>query len=215
MTTPSHHGFKIVKTPCPALIVALAAVLCANSTITVRGVELRSSQFVYRLDTADGLRGESWQNRLTGKTVSLCKGPEVELEFDAAERWITIGGWRTAVSQSQPTTPDDDQGFRAGWFRPEFNDSAWRPIGQPACDGVDDENAHVWTRTKIALPADAKDKPLTLTLGGFSIFDYRYLRVFLNGREIGVRNAPGRWRGAAGDRSWPGRQVARSRCLRR
>jgi hypothetical protein len=177
-----------------SLVVALATVFCANSTITAREVELRSSQFVYRLDTTDGLRGESWHNRLTGKTVSLGKGPEVELDFDAAEQWITIPGWRTAVSQSQPSAPDDDQGFRAGWFRPEFNDLAWRIIGQPACDGVDDENAHVWMREKIALPADAKNKPLTLTLGGFSIFDYRYMRVFLNGHEIGVRSAPGRWR---------------------
>lgn len=99
-----------------------------------------------------------------------------------------------SVSQSQPSAADDDPGYRAGWFRPEFNDSAWRPISQPACDGLYDENAHVWTRTRIALPADAKNKPLTLTLGGFSIFDYRYLRAFLNGHEIGVRNAPGRWR---------------------
>ena len=58
-------------------------------------VELRSPQFVYRLDTAAGLRGESWENRLTGKTVSLGKGPEVELDFDAAEQWIPITGWRT------------------------------------------------------------------------------------------------------------------------
>ena len=35
-----------------------------------KALELRSPQFVYRLDTADGLRGESWENRLTGKTVS-------------------------------------------------------------------------------------------------------------------------------------------------
>ena len=95
-------------------------------------LELRSPQFVYRLDTADGLRGESWENRLTGKTVSLGKGPEVELDFDAAERWIPITGWRTSVSQSRPSATDDDQGFRAGWFWPEFNDSAWRPIMQPA-----------------------------------------------------------------------------------
>ena len=98
------------------------------------------------------------------------------------------------VSQNQSSRPDEDPGFRAGYFRPEFNDSAWQPISQPAFDGPDDENAQVWTRTKIALPADAKQKPLSLTVGGFSLFDYRYLRAFLNGHEIGVRNAPGRWR---------------------
>ena len=196
-----------MKTSRLYLVGALAAALLLSPTVQGWGtepresetgrndvLELRSPQFIYRLDTANGLRGESWQNRLTGKTVSLGKGPEVELDFDAAQQWIPITGWRTSVSQSQPSVPDDDQGFRAGWFRPEFNDSAWRSISQPAWDGPDDENAHVWTRTRIALPADARNKPLTLTLGGFSVFDYRYLRAFLNGHEIGVRNVPGRWR---------------------
>ena len=158
---------------------------------------------------------QSWENRLTGKTVSLGKGPEVELDFDAAEQWIPIGGWRMNVSQNQPSAPDDDQGFRAGYFRPEFNDSAWQPIFQPAWDGPDDENAQVWTRTKIALPADAKDKPLTLTVGGFSLFDYRYLRAFLNGHEIGVRNAPGRWREPLVIDLGPGSKGHESRHLRR
>ena len=82
-------------------------------SITVRGVELRSSQFVYRLDTADGLRGESWQNRLTGKTVSLCKGPEVELEFDAAE--ALDHDWRLA--DRSLAEPADHAGRRSGLSR--------------------------------------------------------------------------------------------------
>ena len=90
--------------------------------------------------------------------------------------------------------PDEDQGFRAGYFRPELDDSAWRVISQPAWDGPDDENAYVWTRTKMTLPAEAKDKPLSLTVGGFSLFDYRYLRAFVNGHEVGVATLPGRWR---------------------
>ena len=45
-----------------------------------RRVELCSPFFTFRLDTAAGLRAESWENRLTGRKLSLGNGPE--LEFD-------------------------------------------------------------------------------------------------------------------------------------
>ena len=41
---------------------------------------LCSPYFVFRLDTAAGLRAESWENRLTGRKISLGGGPE--LGFD-------------------------------------------------------------------------------------------------------------------------------------
>jgi hypothetical protein len=43
-------------------------------------VELHSSAFVFRLDTSDGLRAVAWENRLTGRTLDLGRG--VEVEFD-------------------------------------------------------------------------------------------------------------------------------------
>src|SRR3989339_333414 len=43
-------------------------------------VELCSPLFVFRLDTAAGLRAQSWENRLTGRKISL--GGGLELEFD-------------------------------------------------------------------------------------------------------------------------------------
>jgi hypothetical protein len=43
-------------------------------------VELQSPFFVLRLDTSAGLHAAAWQNRLTGRTISLGNGPE--LEFD-------------------------------------------------------------------------------------------------------------------------------------
>ena len=93
--------------------------------------------------------------------------------------------------------------------------SAWRPIFQPAWDGPDDENAQVWTRTKIALPADAKDKPLSLTVGGFSLFDYRYLRGVSQRARNRRAECSRPLARAAGDRSRPGKQGARFRALRR
>ncbi len=48
--------------------------------------------------------------------------------------------------------------------------------------------------THVFLPPEAKDKKLTLTLGGFGVYDYREIEVQLNGQEVGTRHAVGRWR---------------------
>jgi hypothetical protein len=48
--------------------------------------------------------------------------------------------------------------------------------------------------THVFLPPDAKDKKLTLTLGGFGVYDYREMDVQFNGQEVGARHATGRWR---------------------
>ncbi len=47
--------------------------------------------------------------------------------------------------------------------------------------------------THIFLPPEARDKKLTLTLGGFGVYDYRQIGVQLNGQEVGTRHAAGRW----------------------
>lgn len=43
-------------------------------------IELHSPSFLLRLNTVAGLRAKSWENHLTGRTLSLGDGPE--LEFD-------------------------------------------------------------------------------------------------------------------------------------
>ncbi len=44
-------------------------------------VELRSPLFVFRLDTTAGLRARWWENRLTGRKISLGDGAELELDI--------------------------------------------------------------------------------------------------------------------------------------
>jgi hypothetical protein len=44
-------------------------------------MELHSPDFVFRLDTRQGLRAVSWENRLTGRTLDLGRGAELELEL--------------------------------------------------------------------------------------------------------------------------------------
>lgn len=105
-------------------------------------VALRSPFFTYRLDIADGLRAESWENRLTRQTLSLGRGSELDTDLDTADARIWL--------QSLPAT--------------------------------------------VVIPAEARDKPLSLTLGGFGLYDYRHMQAFLNGQAVGVRDAPQRWR---------------------
>ena len=48
-------------------------------------LELCSPFFVFRLDTEASLRAESWENRLTGRTLALGHGPELELDIGLPE----------------------------------------------------------------------------------------------------------------------------------
>ena len=44
-------------------------------------VELWSPFFVYQLDTQSGLRAETWENRLTGRKITLGSGSELEVDI--------------------------------------------------------------------------------------------------------------------------------------
>lgn len=54
-----------------------------SSSVVVqeKTVTLRSPSFEFTLSTADGLRAVSWKNRLTGHTLKLGNGPEVEFDL--------------------------------------------------------------------------------------------------------------------------------------
>jgi len=54
-----------------------------NST---RCVTLESPAFTFTLDTTDGLRAVAWTNRLTGRTLNLGQGPEIEFDIGRPDR---------------------------------------------------------------------------------------------------------------------------------
>ncbi len=51
----------------------------------------------------------------------------------------------------------------------------------------------VWARTQVYLPPECEGRPLTLVLGGFGLYDYRHLRVFLNGGYLSERRTTRFW----------------------
>ncbi len=64
--------------------------------------ELSSPFFLYRFDTGSGLRAESWTNLISGRSVNLGDGPELEVDIDTTEQRIWITGWRIVRSDQGP-----------------------------------------------------------------------------------------------------------------
>jgi len=78
-------------------------------------VEICSPAFVFRLDTTAGLRAESWENRLTGRRLTL-DGGELEIDVDTADQRIGITGWKFVHSSgsSSVSSGDEEPGYRTG-----------------------------------------------------------------------------------------------------
>jgi hypothetical protein len=67
---------------------------------------LQSAAIVFTLDTSDGLRAVSWQNRLTGRTLSLGNGPEVEFDLGLPGQPLKTPRLRVVNTQA----PSEDPG---------------------------------------------------------------------------------------------------------
>ncbi|NQU11513.1 hypothetical protein HQ590_12025, partial [bacterium] len=156
-------------------------------------VELRSPTFVVRLGVADGLRAVSWENRLTGQVLALGNGPELGVDLDAADRRIWILGWRGMATGEGRVSPNADRGYREGFQRAEFDDSKWPGDLNPPLFWVTTSSQYYWVRTHVFLPPDCRSQSLSLVLGNLGLFDFRFLRVFINGHRAGTRRVRGRW----------------------
>ena len=159
-------------------------------------VELRSPAFSLELNTARGLRASHWTNNLTGSRLALGDNPDVEFDIDAADRRIPITGWKRIDTGSKKCKPDEEHGFQVKAFLPEHDDGTWS--GQttmllPSQKESELFGSYTWGRTHVFLPRDAGDRDVTLVLGGFGLFDYKYMRVFVNGRQIAIRRINKRW----------------------
>jgi hypothetical protein len=88
----------------PLLAVENAKSVCS---VVVHGgtVSLRSPSFDFTLSTGDGLRAVSWKNNLTGRTLSLGNGPEVDFDLGLPGQTLTIP--KLAVKTKPEKSTDD------------------------------------------------------------------------------------------------------------
>jgi hypothetical protein len=102
-------------------------------------------------------------------------------------------------------TLDTEQGLRAlSWQNLLAGRQISLGLGPEVALDFDTADRRIWISgwkhegdrrtTHIFLPPDAQNKKLTLTLGGFGLYDYRVIEVQLNGQDVGQRHATGRWR---------------------
>lgn len=59
-------------------------------------IELQSPAFAFLLDTSDGLRAESWENRVTGRKISLGQGAELDLDLGPLSGPLETPRWRVS-----------------------------------------------------------------------------------------------------------------------
>jgi hypothetical protein len=158
-------------------------------------VRLVSPLFEYSLDISQGLVGVSVENRLSGRTLSLGCGPEFGADFDKSFHRSWIAGWKVLDSGASGSDPDQESGFLKGFHDPGFHDRDWLGAQTPnAMDATRFAADHtLWARTHVFLPEECKGKKVTLLLGGMELMDFQSMRVFLNGRPIGVREVSARW----------------------
>ena len=158
-------------------------------------VELEAPAFKFKLDTSKGLWAPAWRNKLSGRTISfgsIDTGSELDVALDAAEARIQIPGWKGIVSPGTRVNCNHEPGYLQGYHQPGFDDSKWRAMINLTL-GEESLATFTWARTSVAIPTSAQGKPLSLTLGGFGLLDHRFMRVFLNGHEVGARQVRGRW----------------------
>lgn len=84
-------------------------------------------------------------------------------------------------------TDEQAVGAAQGWWKPEFNDAAWKTIGTMSTSWADEGLAwyqgDAWYRTRFTVPTDAKGRDLRLWFGGFD----NNVDVYLNGKHLGEK----------------------------
>ncbi len=142
------------------------------------------------------LQTKAITNKRTGRTWRTDTRAEARLSFGASSWRRDVITWRYAPGSPQWCDPSDDVGFQQGFHRPDHNDREWSLAEcLTAADSLGNVwNGFAWFRVSLPLPIEGKGQQVTFGLGGYDHEDWEYYRVFVNGRQIGVRELTGRWR---------------------
>ena len=142
------------------------------------------------------LQTKAITNKRTGRTWRTDTRAEARLSFGASSWRRDVITWRYAPGSPQWCDPSDDMGLQQGFHRPDHDDQDWS-IAEclTAADALGNVwEGFAWFRVSIPLPVEGNGKEITFGLGGYDHEDWEYYRVFVNGRQIGVRELSGRWR---------------------
>ena len=149
---------------------------------------LGSNAFRWQLDLSKGVQAVFMENRITGGRIDLGDGPECGLRFSAAQQRIELLGWKQAAGGNGASAPDEENGIRLGFHRPEFDDSQWQDTDSPwvlssgpgGTSRSPNPDGYNWYRAAFELP-EATGQSISFGLGGCGIYDFGEQRFFVNG----------------------------------
>ncbi|MCU0873483.1 MAG: hypothetical protein MUE50_14170, partial [Pirellulaceae bacterium] len=92
-------------------------------SVTASGTRatLQSPAFTFTLDTAEGLRAVSWENKLTGRKLSLGNGPEVELDIGLPGQPLTTPKLRVVKAPAASTSASGEAVFELAADDPKLS----------------------------------------------------------------------------------------------
>jgi hypothetical protein len=162
------------------------------------GLRIDNQKFSYELDisAAGSLRAVGITNKITGDHFEFGRRDELRLWIDTAISRIEIKNWKRVNTGPSDTDPDEDPGFKSGYFRCDVDDKQWERFIIP----LGSRDRYTWARTSFSLPdstgslPDSTGQPVTIVLGGYGLYDSDWMRVFLNGTEILLRVETAHWR---------------------
>ncbi len=150
------------------------------------------------------LSTSGFENKLSGHTFPFSTAHEIALTFQASRHRIEIPWWTFTFGPDEAdVSPDQEQGLRLGYHRPEFSEAGWgaaenlllrglqgvrNPRGGITYDG------YGWFRRWFEWPSDARAEEIVFTLGGYDQLDWNEYWIYVNGVEMGHRSSSGRWR---------------------
>lgn len=145
-------------------------------------IQMEAAEWLF--DTSGGFRLSGVRNRLSGRDLAIY-GTELTVGLDQAGGRIWIDGWRIKAGGSDNGDPDLEEGYADGWARADFDDASWATSLHPIYHVAG--GTYVWSRTSAVIPESWRARPVRLLLGGFGLHDFRWTRVFVNGRQVAVR----------------------------
>jgi hypothetical protein len=165
----------------------IGTVLALTSCSAARSAEVGPTALTMKVSASDSLCAVSLENHLAHRTLNLGGAPEIQVIVDPSRRDIGITGWKFAVTQRLDGRAEEDRGLISGAASAQFDDSSWSRVMTPNCPDAP-LAGYAWARRGIKLEEEDRGQPVSFSLGGFGLFDYGRMRVFLNGQLIGARD---------------------------
>lgn len=136
-------------------------------------------------------------NKLTSTSFRFAVAPICALRFASGNLRIDIPEWRFHPGSGEAVLPQEDLGYREGYYLPGVNEEAWTAVQQlnnyPI--GGSGYSATVypgygWYRCPFTLPPEARGQPIVFGLGGQDNQDWLEYWIYVNGTPIGYSTQP-------------------------